>query len=77
MSLAWATRDGKVAGDTRAASVMVGRRATVRGEADLHNTAAKLAAITTVYAECLANGESGAVACFMLKPGNSGNDPVR
>lgn len=31
----------------------------------------------TVYAECLAIGESGTVACFMLEPGNGGNEPVR
>jgi len=77
LSLAWATRDGNVAGDTRAASVTVGCRTTVRRSVDQRNTAAKLAAIRRVYAKCLANGEPGAVACFMVKPGNSGNDPVR
>jgi len=40
------------------------------------NTAAKPAAMSRVYAECLANGESGGVACFMLTAGISGNYPA-
>jgi len=73
-------RGPRATGASRATRVRPASRsniATVRESADQRNTATRLAAIRSVYAEYLANGESGAVACFMLMPGYSGNDPGR